>query len=217
MRNNGILWTTIWTLTALLATGSALAQSQEVSFHWAPSPVVSPDGDALAPAVDYQVWVVRDDGEPEMLASVKDTTYTLTVEPGVVHRLGVRGVDFAGRFSPMSELSEPVYIEGEADRGGDTPPIAGQLRPNYPNPFNPETRIVYGIPADFDADAPVRLEIFNVAGERVRVLETEATPGWHEVVWNGADDAGQPASTGLYVTRFVCGTNVEVRKMTLVK
>ena len=200
----------------LILPVAAQAQESEIAFHWAPSPIFSESGDALSPAVEYEVWVTRDTAAPQLLATVKDTTYTLAVEPGVVHRLSVRGVDAVGRLSPMSVASEPVYIEYEQERG-DGPPMAGTLRSNYPNPFNPETRIVYGVPADLPAEAPVRLEIFNLAGQRVRSLDVERTPGWHEVMWNGTDDAGQAASSGLYVTRFIAGSTVQTQKMTMLK
>ena len=217
MNRNHERWLLVLILTGLLVTGDALAQNPEVAFHWAPSPVVAPDGEALAPAVEYQVWVVLDDAPSQMIVTVNDTTYVLSVEPGVVHRLEVRGVDLAGRFSEWSELSAPVFIALEEERGEDEMPLAGALRSNFPNPFNPETRVVYGIPSDLAPGAPVRLEIFNLAGRRVRSLETENTPGWHEVIWNGTDDAGQPASSGMYVTRFVCGAMVETQKMTMLK
>lgn len=210
-------WLPILMLAGLLMPALVLAQETEVTFHWTPCPVQSPEGEALSPAVSYQVWLVLDDGAPEMMGTVRDTTYQLSVEAGLVHRLSVRGVDSAGRLSPMSELSAPVYVELEGDRGeGGLPPLA-TLRPNYPNPFNPETRIVYGIPSDVEEGAPIRLEIFNLAGRLVRALQTETTPGWHEVIWNGTDDSGRPAATGMYVTRYTCGALVDTRKMTMLK
>jgi FlgD Ig-like domain len=216
MIRNEKRWLPILILAGFLIPTFALAQETEVAFHWAPSPVMSLEGDALSPATNYQVWLILDEGAPEMVATVRDTIYALTVEAGLVHRLCVRGIDAAGRLSPMSELSAPVYVELDDTRGGALPPLA-TLRPNYPNPFNPETRIVYGIPSDVADGTPIRLEIFNLAGKRVRTMQTDNTPGWHEVVWNGTDDAGQPAATGMYVTRFACGTLVETRKMTMLK
>ncbi|HGY55520.1 MAG TPA: hypothetical protein ENK44_07465 [Caldithrix abyssi] len=70
---------------------------------------------------------------------------------------------------------------------------------NYPNPFNPQTTIEYRIarPAD------VRLDIFNIVGERiVSVMETGLQPGRHAYVWNGANSNGRPVSSGLYVYKI---------------
>lgn len=216
MKRNRNIITPILILAALAFAGSVQAQETEVAFHWAPSPVESPDGDALSPAVAYQVWLTVEDEVPELVATVHDTIFSLDVEHGLIHRLSVRGVDVAGRWSEMSELSSPVYFELEEERG-EQAPMAGSIRSIYPNPFNPETRIAYDVPADLPAGSRVRLEIFNLAGQRVRLLETENTPGQHEVTWNGTDDAGQPASSGMYVTRYVCGTLVESKKMTMLK
>ena len=125
MKRNKISWFLTLALAGFLISGTALAQETDVAFHWAPSPVFSLDGDALSPVVDYQVWVLRDEGDLELVATVKDTTYVLSVEPGVAHRLCVRGVDEIGRLSPMSDISDPVYIETETDRnGGGLPPVA---------------------------------------------------------------------------------------------
>ena len=82
-----------------------------------------------------------------------------------------------------------MYFEGEV-RTGDGVPPAGALDGNYPNPFNPETRIRYGIPADIATGTPVRLEIYGIDGRRVRSFTVDRTPGWHEVTWDGTDDRG---------------------------
>ncbi len=206
---------TIWllVLASLLISGGALAQNPTVNFTWTPSPIESPDGDALSPAVAYQVWLTVGAEDPIMIDTVKGTQYELEVEPGLVHHLGVRGVAELGGLSPMSEWSDPVYFELGTRA---VPPVAA-LGAIYPNPFNPETRIAYGIPNDLAAGTPIRLEIFNLSGQRIRTMETENTPGLHEVIWNGTDDSGQPASSGMYVTRFVVGAMVETKKMTMLK
>ena len=91
------------------------------------------------------------------------------------------------------------------------------LSPNYPNPFNPETRIAYSVPIDADPSARMALEIYNLRGQRIRSFDPDPSPGWHEVTWDGRDDRGLIQATGTYVTRYVCGDKVEVGKMTMVK
>lgn len=209
----------IGTMLALsaLGTAGALAQDQPVSFHWAPSPAFDGQGNPLSEAVGYQVWLRRDSGTPVQVATVmRDTVYTLQAEAGVVQRIRVCGFDLEGRISPFSEWSDPVYFEDEI-RGGDGVPGAGALGGNYPNPFNPETRIRYGIPDDLATGDPVRLEIFGIDGRRVRTFAVDRTAGWHEVTWDGTDDRGVVQSTGLYVTRLVVGARVQTGKMTMLK
>ena len=204
-------------LLLVLATAvSAQAQTERYDFHWAPSPDFDDEGRPLPAAVEYQVWLQRDADQEELIATVVgDTIYSLLAEAGVVHRLRVRGIDASGRTSPMSAWSDPVYFEDD----GRTVlvPLAPELDGNYPNPFNPETRIVYGVPETVSDGDAVHLEIYNVKGVRVRSLAVERTPGWHETVWDGKNDRGQAEPTGVYLTRFLCGNLVRTSKMTMVK
>ncbi len=205
----------IMILLILLAAGAAQAQNQDFRFHWSASPVIDGDGIVRPEAVEYRVYLSRDGGLDELIATVVgDTIYTLSAEPGIIHRIRVAGVDAAGKISPKSEWSDPIYFEETRD---SSLPAAAALQQNYPNPFNPETRLVYGIPSDITASDHVSLEIFSVDGRLVRTLEVDRTPGWHEVVWDGTDDRGRIAATGMYVTRLVAGTSVETGKMTMLK
>ncbi len=202
-------------ILTILTASAALAQQKDVQFHWNPSPVIDEGGIVRPAAVSYEVWLRKGDESDRLIATVSDTTFLFSADPGDSQRVRVRGVDEIGLRSVMSEWSDPIFFE----IGGDivTVPIGAQLKANYPNPFNPETRIVYGIPEDIQDSDNVRLEIFTVQGYLVRTLQVNRSPGWHEVVWNGRDNRGMVTSTGMYVTRFVVGNSVETGKMTMVK
>lgn len=203
-------------LILLILTGSAaLAQQHEVHLHWSASPVIDGDGIVRPEAVSYEVWLKRGDELDQLVATVRDTTFKYNADPGISQRIRVRGIDIRGLRSMMSEWSDPIFFELTGN--AITLPIGAQLKANYPNPFNPETRIVYGIPEDIKSTDVVRLEIFTVQGYRVRTLQVDRSPGWHEVVWNGQDDRGMVTSTGMYVTRFAVGSSVKTGKMTMVK
>jgi len=205
-------------LVPILLVGPAEAQNVDYDLHWAPSPLADDDGAVHAEAIGYEVYLKRGVAKEELVATVSDTTYTLSAEPGVVQRLLVRGVDLQGRYSILSDPSDPIYFEAEEDNRGvpEMPPTIA-LGANYPNPFNPETRVVYGVPEDLTGDELMRLDIYNVEGKLVRALDVDPTPGWHEVQWDGKDERGVVASTGLYLTRFSVGTMVTAGKMTMVK
>lgn len=201
-----------------LLAGSTRAQNVDYDLHWAPSPPVDDNGNVRTEASGYEVYVQRGIAEEELVATVSDTIYTLSAEPGVVQRLLVRAFDSQGRLSKMSEPSDPIYFEIEEDDRGvpDLPPTA-RLGDAYPNPFNPETRVVYGVPDNLSGDELMRLDIYNVEGKLVRTLDVDPTPGWHEVQWDGKDEHGVVGSTGLYLTRFTVGSMVTTGKMTMVK
>ncbi len=95
-------------------------------------------------------------------------------------------------------------------------PVAGslRLRPNFPNPFNPETMIAFELPSA----QRVRLEILDVLGRRVRLLfEGFLTAGLHQVRWDGRTQSGQSAAAGTYFYRLIGHNAVQVRTMQLVR
>ena len=92
-------------------------------------------------------------------------------------------------------------------------PISFKLNQNYPNPFNPGTVISYQLPQA----VPVRLDIYNSLGQRVRTLVDEGQEaGVHGLVWDGRDDSGRGLASGVYFYRLEAGSFTESRKMVLV-
>lgn len=88
-------------------------------------------------------------------------------------------------------------------------PHKAGLFANYPNPFNPTTTIPYTVAAKGD----VRMEVFNVLGQRVRILvNQELAPGRYS-----ANFDARTLSSGVYFLRMVTNGEVFTRKMLLVK
>ncbi|AXI99957.1 Por secretion system C-terminal sorting domain-containing protein [Cyclonatronum proteinivorum] len=83
------------------------------------------------------------------------------------------------------------------------------LMQNYPNPFNPSTQIEFGLPQGSD----VRLEIFNISGQRVaQLVNGYREAGWHSISFDASN-----LSSGLYLYRIQAGNFSETKKMMLVK
>ena len=75
------------------------------------------------------------------------------------------------------------------------------LYPNYPNPFNPETVIRFDVSGD--RMQHVRLSIFNILGQEIKVLVNQrTTPGTYRVYWDAMDELGRPLSSGIYIYRL---------------
>ncbi len=92
------------------------------------------------------------------------------------------------------------------------------LEQNYPNPFNPVTTIEIAVPASASNGVRVLLEIFNLAGERVRLLLDEVKPpGRYSISWNGASQNGETVASGIYAYRLTAGSFVQTRKMIFMK
>ena len=87
------------------------------------------------------------------------------------------------------------------------------LGQNYPNPFNPSTTIPFQLPVS----TRVRLEVFNLLGQRVTTLvDGELPAGFHTFRWDGTDAAGRPAGAGLYLYRLRGGGMSLTHRMVLI-
>jgi parallel beta-helix repeat protein len=94
-------------------------------------------------------------------------------------------------------------------------PLSFDMQQNYPNPFNPTTVITFDVPNDGER---VRLEIYNITGQLVRILaDKEFDGGHHQVTWDGTTDRGERLGSGIYFYRMKTATYVSVKKMILVK
>jgi hypothetical protein len=84
-----------------------------------------------------------------------------------------------------------------------------KLGQNYPNPFNASTSISF----DISQAGQVRLDIFNILGEKVVTLVNgPLEAGAHRVTWNTGDLAG-----GTYFAKLAGDSGVQTRRMTLLK
>jgi hypothetical protein len=93
-------------------------------------------------------------------------------------------------------------------------PTASMLEQNFPNPFNPTTRIRYFLPEA----RHVVLKVFNVFGEEIRTLIDHVQPaGKHVVVWNGRGKEDQHLPSGVYFCRLASNHFQQTIKMLLVQ
>ena len=91
---------------------------------------------------------------------------------------------------------------------------SSQLYQNQPNPFNPVTYISFYIPES----ARVLLEIFDVKGRQVRSLCNRTyDKGMHKVMWDGRENSGTPAVSGVYFYKLTAGKETRFRKMVLLR
>lgn len=101
-------------------------------------------------------------------------------------------------------------VQGEAG-GTDRP--GSHLR-GSPNPFRPATIIEYEIPRD----AHVRIAIYDVQGELVRVLVDEQVPaGRYDTLWDGRNASGAMVAGGVYYCSMNAGTLRQTYKLVVLK
>ena len=110
----------------------------------------------------------------------------------------------------------PVTLTVSLVGTGNEIPTITKLDGNYPNPFNPETTISFSL----KELSHVRLEIYNIRGQKVRTLiDNTLEAKYHTVVWNGTDENNKPVSSGVYFYKFKTesGDYTSYKKMLLMK
>jgi FlgD Ig-like domain len=96
----------------------------------------------------------------------------------------------------------------------ETNPEVFSVLQNYPNPFNGNTTIYYQLFKSIE----VRLVVYNVLGQKTRtLLDGKIEAGNHRMVWDGLDDEGHAATSGVYICRFEASDFKKTIKMLLMK
>ena len=151
----------------------------------------------------------------------------LTQYAGMTVHLAWRHHDSSNYFVIKLDDIEVAYSDSTSEHEKDNIPLSTALIGNYPNPFNPSTTISFNVGKYrhssrmtlMDVDTHIRIDIFNIRGQRVRTLVNEVySPGSHTVEWNGTDDYGRSLSSGIYFYQMrVDSINTSVRRMLLLK
>ena len=170
-------------------------------------------------AVNAYDWSIIDDSGVECLID-DDMANMATNSAMSALTEGETLANVSGIFN-FSYGTYKIQIRDMADLGqlGIDDDFAGVARefalyPNYPNPFNPETRIRFQLAENSN----VRLMIYDVLGRKVRTLVSKRMDAGHHVLnWNGLNDAGADVASGMYVYRIKAGDFIAHRKMLLVR
>ncbi len=171
---------------------------------------------------DGEIHLVWDDLNNPVDATVAAQLFTISfrVTSGMTDsgEIGILGeiVDPSGdSYNAVWQSGWVVLASPNAmDPDNGLVPRSFYLSANYPNPFNPETNIAFGLPQA----GYVTLCVYNIVGQRVNCIASgEYAAGDHEVVWNGRDENGHPVGSGVYFYRLDAGEFTQTRKMTFMK
>ncbi len=119
------------------------------------------------------------------------------------------------------DFSALHYIPVWEAREGGNPAHVAEPRPenfelaavNYPNPFNPGTDIRFTLPQNGN----VSLAIYNSKGETVREWNLTANAGQNIQKWNGLDNNGNQAPSGIYLYRLTWQKESITKQMLLLR
>jgi hypothetical protein len=158
----------------------------------------------------------ENESEPNMVyyhdLQLNQTQYPLT---SLTLAAGESSLWLVGRYEDGSytDSSNSLLINIVSNDVSDLSAIT-QLAGNYPNPFNPETRIKYSLKASQN----VSIIIYNIKGQKVRTLIDQVQEsGNHSVVWNGRDDKNKAVTSGIYFYKMKSGKYSSSKKMILLK
>ncbi|MFH2053875.1 MAG: FlgD immunoglobulin-like domain containing protein [bacterium] len=120
----------------------------------------------------------------------------------------------SARAQVLKDVLSHFGIDSNPGDVSDVPDAVAFSSKNYPNPFNPTTKIEFTMPKA----GHLTLKIYNVRGELVRTLIDEVrAAGTDHVMWDGTSDLGSSVSSGVYFYEARYGDEVQVQKMALVK
>ncbi len=111
----------------------------------------------------------------------------------------------------------PVYLlVTQTDAPETDIPAGSRLLGNFPNPFNPETTISFSV--DNNVNEAI-LEIYNIRGQLVRsfMIDTSSQLPVYNVTWNGLNEVGSKAASGIYFSKLRAGKFTSTKKMILMK
>ena len=178
----------------------ARSRGSEIELEWSVS--------SIEEVIEFIVYRSEDAGR---------TFYTLEtgLNPNAEKNLYVDNTALPGKvytykIGVIGAVGEDFSIELTASAA----PAMTSLEQNWPNPFNPVTRITFSVPSD----QPARLSIYDVNGRLVRKLfEGIATRGDNIFTWDGKNDRGQSVSSGVYYYKLYAGKFSDTKKMVMLK
>ncbi len=187
--------------------------------------------DILSDSVKHWVYIMLEDAEgkdyevktPSSLGYNDDYRTQFMLMSGMLptdgaqmYPIKVKGIRFriddkatsGTLYVDRIRVSYPNWTSIEREERGEVP-AHFSLKQNYPNPFNPETVIGY----DLNSDGNVSVDVYNILGKHVRNLHSGyQTAGSYNLRFHAGD---LPA--GIYYYRLTNGSQIETKKMVLIK
>jgi hypothetical protein len=172
------------------------------------------------PPANVSANLTIDDGSGPCVLRIDGRT-DLAGQPTPNGRIDIIGI--VGQFDPTppyhegyqllprrrDDISPATTVSGDDARNA---PQQFQLAQNHPNPFliAGKTEIRFALPQASD----VRLEVFNLLGERVALLvDDNFSTGEYRATWNGLNANGKAVASGIYFYRLQAGAFTKVKKM----
>ncbi len=168
------------------------------------------------PAGSYTVDVTLP-GDPDAVVATYDVDVTglaggtaLLVASGFLSPADNQNGEAFGVLVVLADgTSFLAPVSTSIDEGTSSLPTQFELKGNYPNPFNPTTKISYSVPSNSE----VQLAVYDMLGRQITTLVNGVkTPGNYTVNFDATN-----LSSGMYLYRLQAGNFTQTQKMMLVK
>ena len=173
------------------------------------------------PAADYTIDVTAH-GSSAAVASFSAPLAGLGGGAGVVYASGfLAPTETDSAFTLILATPSGYTVELpltetalDVDYDGSNVPSSFTLNQNYPNPFNPSTSISFSIPET----ANVEVEIRDINGRLIKSLSNSIQKaGLTNLIWNSTNEEGLNVSAGVYFYSVKVNSNIQTKKMILLK
>ena len=215
--------------------GALTAASDSVANNYLPAASAAQIGAGVGQAL-FTEYVACDLGE-ELCAGIfqKGPSYTLGAVADACSECGVDdsghdyGTDGSSNGRLVFEIDNSCIPDNTTQRVNtfwvytgstaevdENAPIAGEFKlfGNYPNPFNPETKIRFATEKYSD----VKVTVYSILGEVVSVAhDGQLASGTYDITWYGIDSNGNKVPSGVYFYEVQSDNRVQKGKMLLLK
>ncbi len=151
----------------------------------------------------------------KIINSVKDTSITIfNNSPDQEFQISINGIPRYILFDPDNQIMKEISVIDSVDL---TKPERFSLQQNFPNPFNPVTKIDYSIPVQTKGYIPVKLEVYDILGRKVATLVDEKqSAGNYEIEFPQLSQKLN-LSSGVYIYTLSAGNFTSSKKMLMLK
>lgn len=179
---------------------------------------------------------VQEDGRMLFLADNRVNIVTETENIPIDTRENYQGGLLGVAHNPATNEFMCAYMHHSGDtlqgtdilfrvfQGSEPPPVSHvsmEMRPdgfrllgNYPNPFNPCTRITIWFPTESE----VTVSVYDLQGHLIQhLLHASVHAGLHQILWEGGTDSGDQAASGVYLVRVCTENQMQSAKMMLIR
>jgi hypothetical protein len=151
---------------------------------------------------EYRVLISPDTDAPRAVAAGRNDIVEIPYDGnGTIELVEIQLADAQGQLMSTDQLAKVQ------------PPQSYSLLQNYPNPFNAGTVIRF----DLKDASDWNLTVYNITGQVVRTFSGHSEASQVSVEWNGRDNSGNEAASGVYLYKVTAGDYEASKKMTLIK